>query len=322
MLTPYEVEGNGLRPLGDTSACASAIWLDLLNPTKEEDRIVEQALSIAIPTREEMKEIEVSSRLYQEQGAHYMTATIIYRVDTPDPHTTEITFILTDRQLVTVRYAEPRAVHLFLIQAQKGDLDCSTPIEVMLGLIEAVMEREADLIERLQLQSDRIAQTIFDMKGGAATRGRRFDVVLKDIGKLGETNSRVRESLVSIGRLLTFLGNTPQARAATPAVRERIKTESHDVQSLADHVSYMASRLTFMLDASLGMVNIEQNQIIKLFSVVAVMLMPPTLVASLYGMNFKHMPELTWTWGYPMALGAMVLSALLPYIYFRYRGWL
>ena len=322
MLTSYETVGTVLRPLADNTDCAKALWLDLLNPTKDEDHAVEKALGIAVPTREEMKEIEVSSRLYQEQGAHYMTATIVYRIDTPEPHATEITFILTDRQLLTVRHAEPRAIQLFLSQATKGDLDCQTPLDVMLGIVESVLEREADLIERLQIQTDRVAQTIFEMKGGAVTRGRRFDIVLKDIGKMGETNSRVRESLVSIARLLTYVGNTAQARNATAELRERIRTEAQDVQSLADHVSYLAARHTFMLDASLGMVGIEQNQIIKLFSVVAVMLMPPTLIASVYGMNFKHMPELAWEFGYPTAVAAMVLSALLPFLYFRYRGWL
>ncbi|MGE0702278.1 MAG: magnesium transporter CorA family protein [Hyphomicrobiaceae bacterium] len=322
MLTAYAASENTLKPLAAPSDCTAAVWLDLLNPTKEEDAHVEQALGIAIPTREEMKEIEVSSRLYQEHGVHYLTATIVFRVDTPDPHSAEITFILTDRQLITVRYAEPRAIQLFLNQARNGDLDCATPLEVFIGLIEAVLEREADLIERLQLQTDRVAQTIFEMKGGAATRGRRFDVVLKDIGKMGETNSRVRESLVSLGRLLTYVSTTAQARNASAELRERIRTEAQDVQSLADHVSYLGSRLTFMLDASLGMVGIEQNQIIKLFSVVAVMLMPPTLVASIYGMNFKHMPELAWSWGYPMAIGLMVLSAVLPFLFFRHKGWL
>lgn len=322
MLNIYDASGSLLSHHDDNTACSRAIWFDLLSPSKDEDAYVETALAIAIPTREEMKEIEASSRLYQENGAHYMTVTIVYRVDTPDPHSTEMTFILTEHKLVTVRYAEPRAIQVFVNHAQKGDLVCATPLEVMIGLIEAIIEREADLIERLQIQSDRIAHSIFDIKGGSATRGRRYDVVLKDIGKMGETNSRVRESLISISRLLTYLGNTAQARAASVELRERIKTEAQDVQSLADHVSFVASRLTFMLDASLGMVNIEQNQIIKLFSVVAVMLMPPTLVASIYGMNFKHMPELAWGWGYPMAIGVMFLSALLPYLFFRHKGWL
>lgn len=320
MLTIYEPRGNGLIK-ADIGA-SSAVWIDLLNPTKEEETLVERQLGILIPTREEMSEIEVSSRLYQESGAHFMTATVLHQMDTPHPQSTAITFILTETSLVTVRYADPGAFPAFLTRAAKGDVVCISGIAVLLGLLEAIIDREADIIERLQADTDRLAQTIFEMKGGATTRSRRFDIILKQIGREAEVTSKMRDSLLSLGRLLTYLSHVAMNRKDGKTVRERIKTATRDVRSLADHLGYLGSRITFMLEASLGMVSIEQNQIIKLFSVVAVVLLPPTLVASIYGMNFRYMPELEWVFGYPAALVMMVLSAVLPFLYFRRKGWL
>jgi magnesium transporter len=322
MLSLYDAKGQGLVRREGDQGIRDALWIDLLNPSKEEERLVEQQVGLLLPTREEMAEIETSSRLYQESGAHFMTATVVYHTETPNPQTTPITFILADSQLVTVRYAEPKAFQLFLGRAAKGDTDCDTPLSIMLGILEAIIDRESDLIERLQAETDRIAQTIFDIRGGSATRTRRFDVILKKIGREGEMASKTRESLLSLWRLLTYLGQVAQNRKDPKTIRERIKMETRDVQSLADHLTYLNARINFLLDASLGLVSIEQNQIIKLFSVAAVALLPPTLVASIYGMNFRHMPELEWTWGYPFALLIMLLSALVPFLYFRRKGWL
>jgi magnesium transporter len=322
MLTIYDTRGHGLVRREDRGTCEHAVWIDLLNPGKEEERFVEQRLALFVPTREEMAEIEASSRLYQESGAHFMTATVLHQMDTPDPQATTITFILTENRLVTVRYAESKAFSLFLGRAAKGDAACDSAMAVLLGLLEAIIDREADLIERLQAETERLAQTIFDIRGGTATRSRRFDVILKQIGKEGVITSKARESLLSLGRVLTYLTQVALLRKETDTVRERMRTASQDVQSLSDHLNYLNARITFMLDASLGMVSIEQNEIIKVFSIAAVMLMPPTLVASIYGMNFRHMPELEWVVGYPLALATMVVSALLPFLYFRRKGWL
>jgi magnesium transporter len=322
MLTIYDLQGQNLVRRSAPDSCEAAVWIDLLNPTKEEEREIERMLGLQVPTREEMSEIEVSSRLYQEKSAHFMTATVLYHVDMPDPQAAAITFILTDRRLITVRYAEPRAFQLFLSRAQKGDMSCDTALAVMLGLVEAIIDREADLVERLQAETEKLAQVIFDIRGGSRTRTARYDVILRQIGRVGEITARLRESLLSLSRLLTYLYQVAQQRNEADALRQRVRTEDKDVQSLSDHATYLNARITFMLDASLGMVSIEQNQIIKLFSVVAVMLMPPTLVASIYGMNFRHMPELEWYWGYPLAIVLMLLAAGLPYLYFRRKGWL
>ena len=323
MLTIYDHQGTGLAkregmlPITDVT-----VWIDLLNPTAEEDAFVENALGISVPTRAEMREIEASNRLYQENGAHFMTAFIVYNVEAPVPLTTALTFILAGDRLVTVRYAEPKAFPLFLQRVEKGDLACNSAPAIMIGLIEAIIHREADLIERIQDEVDRTAPVIFEIKGGQQTRTRRFDAILKAIGKQGDTNARAQESALSLDRVLTYFSHASSDRKDDPRILTRIEVAHRDVGSLMEHMRFLSQRIMFLLDATLGMISTEQNQIIKLFSVAAVMLMPPTLIASVYGMNFKHMPELEFLWGYPVALGMMIVSAVIPFLYFRRKGWL
>jgi magnesium transporter len=324
MLTVYDSADGALTKREETCVSPATIWLDLMNPTKEEDRLVEEALSISVPTREEMAEIEASSRLYLEGGAYYMTAVLMHQqdwlVDPPTP--TPITFILAGHRLVTVRYAEPRAIQIFLNRAQKKDATCVSGASVLVAVLEAIIDREADRVERIQGEVDKLSQTVFGIKGGQRTRAGRFDVNIRTIGREGELTSRSRETLLSLDRLLTYLAHVMSQRGDEKALRARVKTAGRDVVSLADHIGYLSTKITFLLDATLGMINNEQNTIIKIFSVLAVALMPPTLVGTIYGMNFKHIPELDWFYGYPMALGLMVISAVLPWLYFKRKGWL
>ena len=325
MLTVYDAVEGALVPRDPAAGVSkTAVWIDLLKPSKEEDQQVERGLSISIPTHEEMREIEVSSRLYFEGGAHYMTAVVLHQPDAVGEPAiaTPITFVLAGSQLITVRYAEPRAFSIFLGRAQKKDAACMSGAAVLVGLLEAIIDREADRVERIQIEVDQLSQTIFGTKGGERTRTRRFDVNIRTIGREGELTSRSRESLLSLDRLLTYLAHVMTERGDEKALRSRVKTAGRDVQSLADHIGYLSTKITFLLDATLGMINNEQNTIIKIFSVLAVALMPPTLVGTIYGMNFKHIPELEWLWGYPFALGLMVFSAVLPYLFFKRKGWL
>ncbi len=323
MLTIYDHQGTGLaKREGMLPITDATVWIDLLNPTAEEDAFVENALGISVPTRAEMREIEASNRLYQENGAHFLTAFIVYNVEAPVPLTTALTFILAGSRLVTVRYAEPKAFPLFLQRVEKGDLACDSAPGIMIGLIEAIIHREADLIEKIQDEVDRTAPIIFEIRGGQQTRTRRLDALLKAVGKQGDTNARAQESALSLDRLLTYFLNAVREREDNIRIHSRIEIAHRDVNSLMEHMRFLSQRIAFLLDATLGMISTEQNQIIKLFTVASVMLMPPTLIASIYGMNFKHIPELEFLWGYPMALFAMMLSALVPFIYFRRKGWL
>jgi len=323
MLTIYDSDGMNLTqhpqsgPLTD-----ECLWIDLLQPTPEETARVEKELGIEIPTRAEMREIEPSNRFYLENGAYFMTAFIVYNIEAPVPQTSAVTFILAGKRLVTVRHAEPKAIPLFLQRVDKGDAACNEGSVIMIGLLEALIHRMADLIERIQDEVDRLGQGIFDVKGGQQTRSRRYDVLLKGTGKAGDITARAEYSATSLSRMFHYYLQVARERGDDSRTRQRIKAAQRDISSLMDHARFLSARIGFLLDATLGMISTEQSQIIKLFSVMAVILLPPTLVASIYGMNFKYMPELDWLLGYPWALILMFIAALIPFLYFRRKGWL
>jgi magnesium transporter len=322
MLTIYDKTSSGLVRHNETAPIgADTVWFDLLDPTPEEDASVEQALGISVPTRAEMREIEASSRFYQENGASYMTAYVLNNVEQPMPDGTAMTFIVAGHRLVTVRYADPKAFPQYIQRIEKGEATCGSGPAILVGLMETHIERMADLIERIQDEVDELAVGVFDIKG-RRTKARRLDVLLKGVGKEGDIVARVQESASSLDRVLHFMEHTGRSGSCDQRTLERIDAAERDVTSLMEHMKFLTNRIQFLLDAALGMITTEQNQIIKLFSVMAVMLMPPTLVASVYGMNFRHMPELDWLNGYWMALGLMVFSAVIPFIYFKRKGWL
>jgi magnesium transporter len=300
-----------------------AVWIDLVKPTAAEDKAVERLAGIAVPTREDMQEIEISSRLYVENGARYMTATLMCAADTETPRTTAVTFILAGHRLVTVRYDEPKP---FMLVEHKLARSCAPGVTgemVLMELLDAVIDRNADILERAGGDMDTISRDIFEPEGAGRTgHAKRYSDILIAIGRKGDLTSKVRESLVSIGRVVTFVAAAVDGVKWSKDMREQLKTMQRDVASLTDHASYLSNKITFVLDAMLGVVNLEQNNIIKLFSVMAVVLMPPTLIASVYGMNFKDMPELDWPHGYPIAVVAMLLAAAGPYLYFKWKKWL
>lgn len=299
-----------------------SVWIDLLNPTAPEDRAVERLAGIAVPTREDMQEIEVSSRLYIESGARYMTATLMCQSDTDMPRTTAVTFILAGHRLVTVRYDQPRPFSVVEAKLARACAAGLTGEMVLMELLDAVIDRCADILERVGADVDQVSHEIFEPESQRHGHAKQYSQILIAIGRKGDLTSKVRESLVSIGRLVTFLSAVVEGVKWSKDMREQLKTMQRDVASLTDHASYLSGKITFVLDAMLGVVNLEQNNIIKLFSVMAVVLMPPTLIASIYGMNFKVMPELDWPHGYPMALIMMVAAAVLPYYLFKLKKWL
>jgi magnesium transporter len=323
MLSVYVPKGTSLQRFPAESGNAppdSAVWIDLITPSLPEDKLVERMFGIAVPTREEMQEIEVSSRLYVENGARYMTATLMCHSDTMTPKTTPVTFILAGHRLVTVRYDEPRP--FAMVEHKLGRL-CPPKVSgesVLMDLLDAVIDRAADIQERVGAEIDQISHTIFEPDEDMEPPS--YNEVLKALGRKGDLTSKVRESLVSIGRLLLFLSHESETMKWTKETRAQLQSMQRDVISLTDHASYLTNKITFLLDAMLGVVNIQQNNIIKIFSVAAVVLMPPTLIASIYGMNFKHMPELDWHLGYPVAIMVMILAAVLPYMYFKWKKWL
>ena len=325
MLTAFVPTGGTLNKLDNPSLDAlpaDAVWIDLKSPSTVEDKGVEHLVGIEIPTREDMQEIEISSRLYVENGARYMTATLMCAADSTTPRTTPVSFILAAHRLVTVRYDEPKPFLLVPAKLARGCPANITGESILIDLLDAVVDRTADILERAGADVDSVSSTIFEP---AADRGhaRSYSQILRIIGKKGDLVSKVRESLVSIGRLISFVAvETADSGRWSKEHKAAFKTLQRDVQSLTDHASYLANKIQFVLDAMLGVVNLEQNNIIKLFSVMAVVLMPPTLIASIYGMNFKMMPELDWPHGYPIALVMMLIAAIVPYWIFKLKKWL
>jgi magnesium transporter len=325
MLSAYVSRGASLaRQVIDENGTVPevAVWFDLVTPTLPEDKLLERALGIAVPTREEMQEIEVSSRLYVENGARYMTATLMCQSDTASPKTTAVTFILSGRKLVTVRYDEPKPFTLISAKLARACAPTISGETVLMDLLDAVIDRAADILERAGAEIDRVSHDIFEPEGRRVDRTITYRYILRTIGRKGDLTSKVRESLVSIGRVLLYLANEADAMKWPKEMRSQLKTMQRDVQSLSDHASYLGNKITFLLDAMLGVMSVEQNNIIKIFSIAAVVLLPPTLVATIYGMNFKNMPELSWEYGYPLALVLMVVAAILPYFFFKWKRWL
>lgn len=325
MITVYAARESGLERVEIAPGAPppdDAVWIDLLKPTPEEDRMVEGVVGASVPTREEMVEIEPSSRLYVEGGGRYMTASLLCAVDETLPRLTAVTFILTRKALITVRYDEPKPFELFAARSCKpGAFTAKSPESLLLGLFEAVIDRIADVLENVGEEVDQLSQTIFRRLGRHAYR-KPYQDLLARIGQKGDLNSKARESLVTLQRVLLYLSADIEGAKPSKETMRQIKPMQRDVSALTEHANFLNDKTTFLLDAMLGMVSLAQNDIVKLFSVMAVVFLPPTLVASIYGMNFENMPELKWAHGYPMALILMVLSAVVPYLFFKWRRWL
>ncbi len=304
-----------VEDIGTWALPSDAIWIDLLNPTPEEDAAVEAALRLSVPTRAEMSEIEASSRVYRENGATYLTADIVTHGDQEIPGVDPVTFILTHGPLVTLRYADPKPFTLVLEKIGRDPALCGSAIDMFLQLMETVIDRASDILSKNGERVEGIAGHIFS--GG---RTARFEKLITKLGRAQIANARLEQSLAGLTRIFAFV--SIDERVDTGDARAHLRTLTRDAESLLVHNQAVAASINFQLSAALGLINIEQSSIIKIFSVAAVAFLPPTLIASIYGMNFEHMPELRWPAGYPLAVVAMVTSAILPLLWFKRKGWL
>ncbi len=325
MITAYRANGEAVVISADkppASMPAEIVWLDLLRPDKAEDLLVEGLLGIEVPTREDMKDIEPSSRLYTAKDAVFMTASLVCKVDSGQPELTDVAFVLTKGLLITIRYEEPKAFDLFVAAMHRIPGGCATGTILVTRLFETIVDRTAEILEIAVTKIDALSLQVFgDRSVGKRRPPHYLEAKLLDVAAHHRLVSKTRDSLASLSRVLTFLYTVPTIQEHRDA-RELCRTISRDIQSLSEHASFISGNITFLLDASLGLISVEQNAIIKIFSIASVVFLPPTLVASLYGMNFVHMPELQWTFGYPLALLAMVVSAIIPFYFFRWKGWL
>ena len=311
--------------LPDPQTAPKAAWYDLVDPTPEERAFVDAAASVCLPSREDIEEIEVSSRLYTEDGVEYMTVTAATRLDTDEPGKTPVLFVLNGATLATMRFADLRPFKNVVERlARPGACTASGGEHMMLAVIEAMVDRLADALEQVGTVVDETSRNVFRSgpRENVGKRDRDLQAIIERVGREGDALGIVRESLVGFNRLVGYHHGMGHVGRGAIDADGRIRTIQRDVAALSDHATFLGSKIQFLLDATLGLISVEQNQIIKIFSIAAVCLMPPTLVASVYGMNFKHIPELDFEWGYPMALVMMLITGIAPVWYFKRKGWL
>ncbi len=317
MFRAFHLADGGLRDEGEAGA-AGAVWLDLVEPDESERARVSRLIGHALPTREEQEEIEQSSRLYLLAGVPVMTAQLPSGFDGKEAALEPVSFLLTEDRVVTVRHHTPRPFDTYPARAGQASLGCHSPETVLVGLLEAIVDRLADITEQAGREIDTLSRATFQPGEGTDVDHQR---VLRAIGLSDGLVMQLRESLLTMERLLGFLLPALESREADRELRGLVKSFLRDVRTIAEHAGFLQQKTALLLDATLGLINIEQAQIIKIFSVVAVVFLPPTLIASIYGMNFAHMPELEWRYGYPLALALMAASVAAALAIFRRKGW-
>ncbi|MGL6043170.1 MAG: magnesium transporter CorA family protein [Sandaracinobacteroides sp.] len=325
--------GDAVRPLPDADHIRRAVWIDLAFPLGHEREAIERALDIVLPKKADMTAIEASSRVYRDGKAHVMNVLLVVGTDSGSPAAIPVSLILMADRLVTVRYADPmsfRTLDESCVRFPPG----ANPQLLLMRLFENVVDRTADILEHMGAEMDSLSALVFgrDRPNTARLSTEDLQVILRRIGNVQFVLNKVHDSLVTLSRATSSLqlshvessGEIETVPGIRPdkLLRESLKSIIRDFASLSENSTYLTQHAGFLLDAALGRISIEQNAIVKIFSVAAVIFLPPTLVGTIYGMNFEVMPELGWTAGYPFALALMVLSAVLPYLYFKRRGWL
>lgn len=311
-LAQVSVEG-GLDVLPEDT-----VWVDLYSPSREEEKIVERLLSIEVPTRDEMQEIETSSRLYVDEGALVMTMAVLNKPTSDEPEAASVTFILVRNRLLTVRYVDPVPFSQFIQKIKRHPVLVPSGEQALLGLLEQVSDNLADILESATTDIEGLSRTIF-CANRAPQNHTDFKAAIDRIGHVGDLATKAKGSLMNLTRLLLFFAAQSDINKDS---KDRMKTLMQDANSIDEHARFLSAKVSFMLDATMGLINLEQNNIIKMFSVAAVVFLPPTLIASIYGMNFHMLPELSWRFGYPFALLLMLLSAAIPLWFFWRKKWL
>lgn len=324
MITFYTASGNHFSTDQPSAWPKDAMWVDMLNPSDQQVRDVEEFFKIALPHRDDMSDIQISSQLYTEDGSHIVITPVIAGAGKGDYEMGAIAFILSPHVLVTLRTTDPRAVLLFRDKFMQKPHEYGSPAKIVLGLFDVFVDRSADVLERIGDEADAISRQIFsgaeDKKDVRLERDSHMRHILKAIGRMGDLLGQLRNALAGSERAVIYLGNH-----AREILGERgtghMNTIQHDVHALEQQADSLQQRMEFLLDATLGMISIEQNKVMQIFTVSAVTLMPPTLLAGIWGMNFHNMPELALPHGYLLALFSILASTLVPLLYFRHKGW-
>jgi magnesium transporter len=299
------------------------VWIDLLQPSPQEVAAVQSKFGLAVPTREQLDEIETSSRLRVTGNTLYLSMPLSTRHEAQDSAPTPIGFVLSPQVLVTVRYVQLHAFDQGRARIEKGG-DRLNSSSIFAVLLEEMVDVAADMLERIAAQLGAISRRAFSgsrrRPSQAMRASRMLQEMLNDVGDAGEHLSWIRESLTALQRIAAFTAESA-ADWLQPELQTRLKTVRNDLGSLIDFESHLSGKVQFLLDAILGFINTEQNDIFKVLTIASVVGIPPTLIASMYGMNFHNMPELSWAWGYGYGLALIALSTIVPIVWFKRRGW-
>jgi magnesium transporter len=325
MISTYRATPGGVIAGGAEGVGRDALWVDLFDPSADEISLVEARIGFGLPSRDRMQEIEASSRLSRLGDALVMNVPVLTGVAGQEPRNGAITFVLSGPLLVTLRHGTPRGIANYIESLPAIRPAPVNGADVLLGLVEAIVDRIADVLQNLGADLDGVSHRIFHQPHGPQHRRRRtgsreLEALLRTIGRVGDLSGKARETLLGLKRAAAFLPHGNGSLGLADAA-ERLRSIDQDLHSLTEFTDFLGNKANFLLDATLGMIGIQQNQIIKLFTIMSVLFLPPTLVASWYGMNFKIIPELQWELGYLWAIGLAVVSAVLPYIFFRRKGW-
>ena len=312
-----------LTDTADNAALASAVWIDLRDPTPEESAHVAMATGLHVPTQAEVSEIETSSRLSRRGGALYLSLPMVTMAD--GPRGASAGFVLSPQRLITVRFAPSKVFETFAETMPRGDMAGDSGGQILIALLEAIVDRQADVLEGVQTELDTISHDVFSLGGHNEAGRKNEDRMLRDtlarLGRIADLLSHIRESQLGVSRLLPYIAShTTEWLPADLAAR--LRTLKSDIDSVGEFDNHLTNKLQFMLDATMGFINIAQNDVMKVMTVASVVGIPPVLVAGIYGMNFKNIPEYDWAWGYPYGLALIMVTALIPLAIFRWRKWI
>jgi magnesium transporter len=319
MLTAFS-SAAGAAP---TSDLASAVWIDLYEPRETEVRAVTKATGLHVPTQAEVSEIEASSRLISREGVLYLSMPLITMEG--GPRTVSAGFVLSPERLITVRFATNPVFDSYTTHLPAGDLPHASGAHILIGLLGGIVDRQADAMERTHADPESISHRVFALAGESRTGRKIEDRILRDtlgeLGRNGDLISHIRESQLGAARLLPFIETN--AAAWLPAeLGPQLTSLREDIVSLNDFDTHLTDKLQFLLDATLGFISIAQNDVIKVLTIASVVGIPPVLIAGIYGMNFKYIPEYDWAWGYPFGWALIILTAVIPLAIFRWRKWI
>jgi magnesium transporter len=290
---------------------ASAVWIDLNDPTDQERNWVREQYAQELQFIEELSEIEASSRYYRDETGLHIN---LYFLSLENGHArnVNVAFTINNGRLFTLRTDELPEIRTFFAHCAKDAGEYPSPAALLLGLVGTRLGMLADVFEKLQ--------TDLDMASGGIFRGesRTHSAALEALARIEDINGKARLGLMENKRAYSNLSRDADVKADANTMNELLR----DVESLMNFSDFLAERTQFLLEAAIGMINIAHNKRLNVFTVLSVVLMPPTLIASIYGMNFKYMPELSWPWGYPMAIALMVAVAAGPILFLRRKGWL